>query len=168
MANSNSRVFFIAMLMMGTGFLFACKRPVKQPEQQTMIMGDTTDYTVISFDSTMQWVFDKPVVAAEISEQEIVEAERLLRSAVDEWNNSLDGTHAGLRIRPLQEYRRQFVAVTNAKGEKEVWVNCFCDKDNSNWQYDIVVVDDGGSCYFNVQLNLTTKTSFDLMVNGEA
>jgi hypothetical protein len=24
-------------------------------------------------------------------------------------------------------YRKQLIAVTNKKGEKEVWVNCFCD-----------------------------------------
>jgi hypothetical protein len=59
--------------------------------------------------------------------------------------------------------------VTNKKGEKEVWVNCFCDTWNSNrWKTEILFVEDGGNCYFNFRINLATKKYHDLGVNGEA
>ena len=31
-----------------------------------------------------------------------------------------------------------------------------------------MIVDDGGNCYFNFKINLTTKKFYDLRVNGEA
>jgi len=68
----------------------------------------------------------------------------------------------------LNEYKRQLVAVINGKGEKEVWVNCFCNRDWGRYREEVLVADDGGACYFNIKINLTTKTSYDLMVNGEA
>jgi hypothetical protein len=33
----------------------------------------------------------------------------------------------------LKKYKRQYIAVTNSKGEKEVWVNCFCNTWRKNW-----------------------------------
>ena len=69
----------------------------------------------------------------------------------------------------LANYKRQLVAVTNAKGEKTVWINCFCRDDNqASWRQHIVSVDDGGNCYFNIKLNLTRRTWYDMMVNGVA
>jgi hypothetical protein len=35
--------------------------------------------------------------------------------------------------------QKQLIAATNNKGEKEVWVNCFCR---------IYLVEDGGNCFF--------------------
>ena len=67
----------------------------------------------------------------------------------------------------LTKYKRQIIAVTNDKGEKEVWVNCFCN-DANYWKKEIVQVMDGGKCFFNFKINLTTKKYFDLRVNGEA
>ena len=68
----------------------------------------------------------------------------------------------------LTRYKRQYVAVINSKGEKEVWVNCFCRTHNSNWKKERVVVKDGGNCYFNLKINLTTVQYYELMVNGDA
>lgn len=69
----------------------------------------------------------------------------------------------------LANYKRQLVVVTNKRGEKVVWVNCFCRKGNqASWRHQIVEVDDGGNCYFNVKLNLTRRIWYDLMVNGVA
>jgi hypothetical protein len=68
----------------------------------------------------------------------------------------------------LKNYRRQYIVVTNTKGEKEVWVNCFCNISNKTWRTRILIVMDGGNCYFNLKINLTKQSFYDLMVNGEA
>jgi len=68
----------------------------------------------------------------------------------------------------LKKYKRQYIAVINSKGEKEVWVNCFCDTWKKNWRKELIFVLDGGNCYFNLKINLTKGEYYDLMVNGDA
>ena len=68
-----------------------------------------------------------------------------------------------------EKYYKQFLAITNGKGEKEVWVSCFCDVgDKSYWKKDWVRVEDGGSCYFKIKINLTTNRVAGFYVNGVA
>ena len=94
----------------------------------------------------------------------------LLIACVTDYNNSLDKDSKVWSIDfKKYTYRKQIIAVKNKKGEKEVWVNCFCDTWNSNkWKTDILVVDDGGNCYFHLKINLTTKKYFDFVVNSLA
>ncbi len=85
----------------------------------------------------------------------------------------------------LDNYYRQYVVTENNLGEKEVWVNCFCEEIESdgrkemrekykiftsrdNWRKEIVHVFDGGKCYFNLEINLLKKQYYNFMVNGEA
>jgi len=82
----------------------------------------------------------------------------------------------------LTRYYRQYICVTNERGEKEVWINFHCAEfffnslDNidetiellSAWKAGKLVVLDGGNCFFNLKINLTTKKYYDLSVNGEA
>jgi hypothetical protein len=66
------------------------------------------------------------------------------------------------------DYKRQLVAVTNSMGEKEVWINCLCRIRDSSWKTQIHSIKDGGPCYFNLKVNLTTRSCYDLYVNGLA
>jgi len=65
------------------------------------------------------------------------------------------------------EYKRQYFPGINDKGEKVVWVNCFCHT-SRDWKKQLIMVEDGGSCYFNVTINLTTGKYYHLRVNGVA
>ena len=56
----------------------------------------------------------------------------------------------------------------NSKGEKEVWVNCFCGQWDKSSRTNPVIVMDGGNCFFNLKINLTTGQYYELIVNGEA
>lgn len=132
---------------------------------------DTEKTTVIPFaPATMKYLFSndyKPVV---LNQSDINAIETLLITGVADYNKSLtsDRTYREIDLNK-HNYRKQLMAVINAKGEKEVWVNCFCDTWGSDkWKREIMMVTDGGSCYFNVKLNLTTKKVYDLLVNGEA
>jgi hypothetical protein len=69
----------------------------------------------------------------------------------------------------LKRYYRQYIVVYNKRGEKEVWVNCFCNVQSlDNWREKAVIVMGGGNCFFNVRINLTRKSFSDFMVNGLA
>ncbi|WP_310554382.1 hypothetical protein [Flavobacterium sp.] len=67
----------------------------------------------------------------------------------------------------LKKYYKQYVATINSKGEKEVWVNCFCYLWDTEWRKNLIRVADGGKCYFNVKINLSRQIYYELIINGE-
>ena len=131
---------------------------------------DTSKTAIIPFDKKGNYPFDNSFNATTLTQQDIKIIDSLLIACVTNYNNSLDKYHKEWSI-DLQkiDYHKQIVAVTNKKGDKEVWVNAICHSwDNNNWKKDILRVDDGGNCYFNFKVNLATKKFYDLTVNGEA
>jgi hypothetical protein len=64
-----------------------------------------------------------------------------------------------------ENYWKQCIAVINPKGEKEVWLNCACNEP-FYFQYGIGHTNDGGSCYMQMKINLTTHSCYDVYYNG--
>ncbi|AMJ64369.1 hypothetical protein [Hymenobacter sp. PAMC 26628] len=102
---------------------------------------DTSRVAVLPYDEKRdQYIFQNAgqVKAASLSPAELAQVETLLRASIDEYNRPQAVELQKLRkaqpqsefkaddfIINLPKYKRQLVAVLNAKGEKEVWVNCF-------------------------------------------
>jgi hypothetical protein len=141
---------------------------------------DKSNYAILKFNKSDKWLFEnsRPV---DLNSTEINEIEILLSACIKAYNptqlkqfDKINKEHPEYRIDKsqfiidLKRYKRQYIAVINKKGEKEVWINCFCERGSSNWRKEIVEVLDGGNCYFNLKINLTRKTYSDLRVNGEA
>jgi len=141
---------------------------------------DTGVFVVFPYDYTQYWMFKncKPV---ELTDKDYETIEQVLRTSIMNYNQertrymqtlSADDTANKFNqkdfIIDLNRYKRQYVAVVNAKGEKEVWVNCFCGNFTQESRTSIVEVNDGGNCYFSVKINLTNKMFYDFYVNGEA
>ncbi|AMR31874.1 hypothetical protein A0256_10795 [Mucilaginibacter sp. PAMC 26640] len=126
---------------------------------------DTSRYAVLPFTKSRDsFLFDKDFKPASISGKEIKMIEKIIAVTVKEYNKS-----KGTTISKPGKYYKQLIAVTNAKGEKEVWVNCFCtDYEKRHWRKGIVMVLDGGPCFFNLKINLSTNTVMRLAVNGVA
>lgn len=68
----------------------------------------------------------------------------------------------------LDSYKRQYHPYINKKGEKLIWINCFCGEWNVNNTKETIFVEDGGKCYFNLEINLTTGKSSEIEINGNA
>lgn len=140
---------------------------------------DTAQFAVLKFNVKDDYLF-KDAQPASLSDDEISQAQQLLAKCIRDFNVVQEAEFQKMveafpkipwqknnYIISLPNYRRQFIPVTNSKGDKEVWVNCFC-ADESYWRTQVVSVDDGGNCYFNVKINLTKSLCYDLMVNGSA
>lgn len=125
---------------------------------------DTSFIAILPFDTAQYWVFKgcRPLVS---TKADLAQIERLLRECIDNYNieqarqnNDIKTKNPNLAIDKkdfvidLAEYKRQYIAVTNDKGEKEVWINCFCDTWGKNWRKELIFVKDGGNYYFNLKL----------------
>ncbi len=140
-----------------------------------------SDFVILPFNKDWHWIF-KDVKPTELTQYELIQIENILKIAVEK-NNERQKINlkkhneehpknkwkeTGFEIK-LKGKKRQYVPVINEKGEKEVWVNFFCDDwESDNWKKDLMVFLDGGNCYFNLKVNLKNKTYSELGINGYA
>ena len=71
----------------------------------------------------------------------------------------------------FDKYYRQCEASINERGEKIIVFNCLCNIDDlskKDWSKKKIIVADGGSCYFQIAVNLDKKIVFGFMINGSA
>ena len=124
--------------------------------------------TIIDASKNMEWVFGKNYKSWTPSGTDIENAEKLITEC---FNDQKTGTLNRLLNRKPEDYYRQFVGAINEKGEKIIWVNCFCEKEINffkDWKTNIIMVADGGNCFFNLKINVDKNNYFDVMVNGNA
>lgn len=147
---------------------------------------DTSRAAVLAYDEERdQYIFEN-VKAAALLPEEVARVDTLLAASVEAHNQAQVAELGDMReimhkydpkVRLHEEryylnlanYKRQLIVVTNAQGEKIVWVNCFCrEGSQASWRHQIIEVVDGGNCYFNIKLNLTRRIWYDMMINGVA
>jgi hypothetical protein len=64
------------------------------------------------------------------------------------------------------DHVRQYAGVTE-DGDQKVFVNGFCDDFGIDWQSEVVLVDDGGDCFFSALYNVDTDELEYFSFNGE-
>ena len=144
---------------------------------------DTSAIAVIKLDSSTNNTFQlfTTVTNTELTSEDLENIELILLDFLKEYNPKQKKLYNDIKEKDpnakidikhftidLRRYKRQYYATTNEKGEKEIWVNCFCDTWDKNWKEDLIFVFDGGNCYFNLKINLKTKKYYNVMVNGDA
>jgi len=67
----------------------------------------------------------------------------------------------------LDEYQRQYIGLERGD-RKTIYGNYFCNSEGINWRQELVIVEDGGECYFQVEYDVESELFIKLMVNGEA
>jgi hypothetical protein len=142
---------------------------------------DTTKIVVISFNKKKyDWIFPTGK-KTKLTAKDFILIENILKKCIEEYNpkkekqfEEIKEKHKDYKLEKenfiidLERYKRQYIAIVNEKGETEVWVNCFCDKKEKTWKKEIILVDDGGNCFFNVKINVTKGKYYELNVNGSA
>jgi len=76
----------------------------------------------------------------------------------------------GRALKKWNTYRFQYQG-QEEKGRKFIYINAFCNLYNPkgvNLEHSFVLVDDGGSCFFDLKYDPAADTFFDAFINGEA
>jgi hypothetical protein len=114
--------------------------------------------------------------------QDIVLAEQILKQQIEKSNHRRMNQFGRKQYihRNLNKYFRQYAGFINENGDRVVHINLYWDRytvfdrlkgywdDRLDFTSDFTVVMDGGSRYWNVNVNLTAKTLYNLSVNGVA
>ncbi len=143
---------------------------------------DTSRYAILPFDEeSMRWYLPAKSVSDSLTEAEIQQVLRLVDDCVRKFNDkqlryfdSLKAKKPGITkrdimlIRDFRRYKQQIVCIKDSTGRKIVWVNCLCDVNMTNWRKEIPIIADGGTCFFNVKIDLLKGDWFDMFVNSVA
>ena len=170
--------FWMLVLLYSACAKSSNERVAESVHTETKFALDSSRYVILNYDSSSHWAI-KSGKATELNSQELAVIEQVLEELIEEVNSmqslpydSLINTKPEYYIESgkeltLDDKYRQYVPVLNKVGEKEVWVNLFCEADEG-WKSGSVHVDDGGSCFFNVIINVDQKSHRNLMINGDA
>ncbi len=131
------------------------------------IISEELDLYLIKIDSNaMNNILGKNFKEFSLTPNDLKSAEQILQIAFLKAKN--DGSISNSRN--INTYGRQYFSYLDNSGDRIVWINCFMrDKSMPKQRYTLLYfVKDGGDRYFNIKINLTTKKSYDLNVNGES
>ncbi len=144
---------------------------------------DTTKIAIIPINDKLNQTYKlfETAIKTDLSDQEIEQIDYLLTKRIHSYNVDQEQQYQLVKknypkakwrkrdfVINLSKYKRQYVVTTNKNGEKEVWVNCFCDSWDLDWRSEVLFVFDRGNCYFNIKFNLSTNEYSEFFVNGEA
>ena len=92
----------------------------------------------------------------------------LLLQSVGTYNKSQEKSACVFTIDLIRSnYKRQIIPSIGNSGKKLVCVNCFCSA-KENWRTSIVIVEDGGECYFKLWINLDMREVEVFLVNSKS
>jgi hypothetical protein len=128
---------------------------------------DTSVIAILPFDISNSWL-SKDAKPTDLTNEELGKVEQLLFDCITKHNAKQDTTKQFSAFIHLKKYKRQYVPFINAAGERNVYVNCFCIANwgFENWKKTLVLVADGGSCFFQATINLTKLKCEQFSTNG--
>jgi hypothetical protein len=138
-----------------------------QVRQMNGIKIDTSKTAILQIDPKAI-LLDSTLNQLTLTQDELQTIDSLLIACVNDYNSRLDIDDKQEKIDLKKyDYKKQLIVGKSKEGDKKVWVNCFCNTwSKINWRTEIIRVNDGGNCYFNFTIDLTTKTFYDLRING--
>ncbi|GHV35467.1 hypothetical protein AGMMS4952_27740 [Spirochaetia bacterium] len=127
------------------------------------ILIEEIDFVILKNNEFIKSLFGN-CTSIELSENDLDELNIIINNAVKGYN----GNEVIENI-ILSNYKRQYIAIINEKGEKEVYVNCFYNtfaERNDYWKTQFVDVDGGGKGFFQLKVNLTKKIYYEFCINA--
>lgn len=140
---------------------------------------DSTNFVIFKYDTTYRWIC-KDCLSTELNIDELLKTHLLTEEYVKNYNSDTFDEYEGIGGKlelyqkkkhssiNLKKYKKQYIVTLNSKGEKEVWINCFCNDWNKNWRKELIIIKDGGACYFNLKINISIGYLHYFEVNGDS
>lgn len=104
----------------------------------------------------------------DISRKDFALIDSLLRSK--SLKNDPDDNFSTINIpeKYLENYFRQYIPYIDKNGDRIVYINAACHKEDKKWETSLLVVRDGGDCYWQVKVNVDKKVMYEFGINSIA
>lgn len=143
------------------------KTPDTTAKQQLSF--DTSKIAILPIDTSDHWLF-KDADPMRLTNQDLKSLDKLFNDCIQTHNSKQDSTKEFNEFIDLRKYKIQYVPFISSKGEKKVYVNAFCNHywnfDSTGWKKYLISVNDGGSCFFHLTINLTENKYENFYTNG--
>ncbi|SCZ01576.1 hypothetical protein [Flavobacterium caeni] len=145
-------------------FIFSCNK-----SSQQYLKNDDFEYAVLPFNQNEKYPLFANSTPTSLSHLEVMEIEKIAGQKIIETIQA----HNRRQSKP-DKYLRQYVAVVNENGEKEIWIQCFVsdfiayDEDKNYWRKHILDFGDGGDSVFSLKVNLSKKIFYDFAIHLQA
>lgn len=160
-----TRYSFLFLIILSLNFSFSFG------QSSTVDTNLYTDTIAILDYNESEFPFLKNCTQANVSGDEIFVAEILLQKFISEYNkeqtrqyNSFTPEQQNghiLLLLDIKSFRRQYVPIINQSGEKEIWVNCFCNSLDKDWKKEVIKPSGERMCNFKIMLNLTLNKYYN-------
>ncbi len=121
-------------------------------------------FTIIEFDK--EYFFPLYIETPyKIKLTDIFKTEKILKNKINNLNKNLASYEKKME---LEDYFLQYMGAINTKGEIIIYVQGMCRVSGDYWRTQMTSVNDGGCCYFQTTINLSTGYCRRLGCNGEA
>lgn len=141
--------------------------------------GGAAHYTVIPYNPSRpneQFIFSEYSRKATLDKNDLRRIDEILAQCAADYNQKQEAAFEKWHqldsaltkddfLINLADYYRQYIPITNEENEKEVWVNAFCYHAGDAWKTEVIKVEGGGKCYFNVKINLTRGTYYNMLTS---
>ena len=158
---------FLGFLVIAS--MIGCNLKSGSTKNLNELVYDTSRIAIIPYDSTLKYFFDSLSTETPLTQKDLFTIDSLFAIGIAEYNSSLSENEILVGYHKIdfsvQSYKKQLVAAITRKGEREVWINCFCSVSHPRWKTEVIIVKDGGNCYLNFKINLSTKKHSSLDVN---
>ncbi|WP_339836475.1 hypothetical protein [uncultured Flavobacterium sp.] len=139
-------------------FLFISCIPNKSSEVHS-------DRRLTLFEKTTKKDIEHKYILTNLNTSDFFIIEEVLNNAI---NNGEFYFLKKASLNDLKKYYRQYVVYLNQNNEKCVYINAMCNVDIiPNWKQELLDISDGGSCYWNLKINLSKRIYQNLIVNGQ-
>lgn len=122
-------------------------------------------YTLLYSPSDIYFAFNKNYKPKVLTQKQLVKIKLTIDRVSDSLNFLITSTNITTGKVDTLKHVFQIVSAIDKKGQNVVWVNAVCQP-SKNWRKRLMVVDDGGSCYYSFKINLTESNYFNLQINA--
>jgi hypothetical protein len=172
-------IFLIGTVVFSIGF-FAWRKEKQYKSRlidKTEILNDSR-HTVFSDTTQIKWIIKDFVTFWTPGSEDISIMDLILDKAInsekkDYWRHLTPATY--------KNYYQQYIFYKDTAGDSIVCINAFCyllegPVDSAgklvmkpiDWRNNLIIVKDGGDCFWTIKINLSKMTYFDFMINGMA
>ncbi|WP_109437033.1 hypothetical protein [Aquimarina sp. AU119] len=124
-------------------------------DEKTMILLNQENNEYFPYSEFKVW---KP------NKSEIKFVKSVLKKAIEENKSDYDVKEI---FENYDDYYLQLTPYLNKNNDRIVFISAFCDMTyGKDWKNYIIDPDDGGSCFWQIQINIDNEKYFDLSVNG--
>ena len=158
--------FFGALILIGT--VSYGQNKISKPTSNQLLSFDTNKIAILSIDKKNSLFKDAKEM--KLTNKDLKTVDKLLNECIQTHNLKQGTTKEFNEFIDLKKYKIQYIPFMSSNGQRKVYVNAFCNYywnfDSIGWKKYIVQVDDGGSCFFHLTINLKENKYEEFYTNG--